>query len=222
MYRLFCFIVIIFFVSVSSFAQGGNNNSEQRFISKLSKTYNKHSLNDTEYNQSLLFKAFNNQNIPLDTIGTYEYLPFYRVEFKKLTRHERQHLQRRHYFSYMSTQKVYGVEIYVFKDSKFYGTLRIIENNDFYFIHDDDSILRARATTFYNQIYQRLTPEMMIYIRRPFSEMFCISNGKIYPIRYENNNWNISDINVFYTDKRFNFDKVHVESQRDKPLRWIE
>lgn len=210
----YLFILILLF----SFSVHSQNNDEQQFISHIFKTYQYSRFNNYEYSRQLLYNTLRRQNIPIDTISTYTYIPFYRVELKNLTCFQRRNLYRNRYFSYVSTKKLEFVEMYVFKDSHFYGTLREGIDNIMYFVQGE--LIETRANTFFHQIYEKVNPEMTIYIRRPYSEMFIIKDEKINPIRYEDGKWNIYGLNVFYNDKKFDRQKGWVEREGDKYLIW--
>ena len=216
LYR-YSFIIIFLYLNFSVWPQ--DNNDEQLIISHLSKTYQHSKFNNTEYNRYLLNDALKRQNIPIDTTSTYIYVPFLGIELKNLTCPQRKNLYRNRYFSYVSTKKIEFIEMYVFKDGQFHGALRRdVNNNVMHFVQGE--LIKARANTLFQQIYEKVNPEMAIYIRRPFSEIFIIKNGKINPIRYENNKWNIYDLNVFYNDNRFDWDKGWVKRKGDKSLKW--
>lgn len=207
------------FLYLNFWGYSQSNNDEKKFISRLSKTYENSNFNNDKYNKQLLYYALKRQNIPVDTICSYIYIPFYRVELKNLSCIKKRNLYKNHYFSYVSTKKLEFVEMYIFKSREFYGTLRDdVNNNTMHFVQG--KLIEARATAFFHQIYEKVYPEMTIYIRRPSSEMFIIKDGKMNLITYEDNRWNIHDLNVFYSDKIFDWKKGWVERKGDKPLLW--
>lgn len=209
------FIAIIFYsFTFVSFGQIRIN----EFISNISKTYMSTEFNDIEYREQILKETLKRQNLSMDS-GSYLYIPFFRIEFKDLSCNRRNHMKKKDFFSYLSTKKLEFIEMYVYKDSMFYGTLRMNANNEMYFIQNEENI-KQRAIAFYYQIYKKFHPEIMLYIRRPFSEMFVIQNEEINPIRYERSKWYIHSLNVFFDDKRFNYDYGYVKRQHDKLFKW--
>ncbi|MHB9057166.1 MAG: hypothetical protein ACYC2P_13635, partial [Paludibacteraceae bacterium] len=130
------FIAIIFYsFTFVSFGQIRIN----EFITNISKTYMSTEFNDIEYREQILKETLKKQNLSMDS-GSYLYIPFFRIEFKDLSSNRRNHMKKKDFFSYLSTKKMEFVEMYIFKDSLFYGALRINTNNEMCFIQNKENI----------------------------------------------------------------------------------
>lgn len=212
------FLTVIFYLFIVATSMGQMKVND--FIANISKTNKYLKYNNIEYRKQLLKESLEKQNISLDS-GNYLFIPFFRIEFKNLANKKRNNMKKKKFFSYLSSKKLEFVEMYIYKDSLFYGVLREDVNNEICFIQNSENITR-RAKTFYYEIYRKINPEIILYIRRPFSEMFVIQNERICPIRYVYNSWKINTLNDFFNDKRFNQDSGYVHRCHDKPFKWVD
>lgn len=136
----------------------------------------------------------------------YEFITCYRVNFKKMRPTKKRKLKRENFFNYLSTNKLYISETYVFcKGGDFLGSVRNIgygDTENLLLVNGDN--IKVLAENFHKQIFKKTKPILYFYTRIPFVQGFIIVNDSIKPVDYDENfNWTIHDIPDFINNEKF-------------------
>jgi hypothetical protein len=122
-------------------------------------------------------------------------------------------LIKKKYLSYIDTKKFFLYEIYVFKDSVFFGKVMKYKNEkkEVYYKFNQQCDL----SSFYKDTIWKYQPDLMFFVRHPWSNLYFIANGDVMVM--EDIGENVTDIDSYVLSNDFNFGKSYIKTSRDIP-----
>lgn len=171
--------------------------SRERELDLLNKAID----NDKKY-KALLGKQYSSELCILPECDEgYEFITFHKVNFKKMCPAKKKKLKRESFFNYLSTDKLYHSETYVFcKEGVYLGSIRTNVTGELCFVYGDN--IKMLAEGFYKQVYRKTKPVLYFSTSMPIVQRFIVIGDSIKPVDYDENlQWKIYDMHEFIGNK---------------------
>ncbi|RNC63303.1 hypothetical protein [Proteiniphilum sp. X52] len=209
----------ILLVLLSLNAELVSQSNYQKFHRKIFSTYKKtisrereldllnKAIENNKKNRALLGKQYSSELCTLPECDEgYEFITFHRVNFKKMCSAKKKKLKRERFFNYLSTDKLYHSETYVFcKEGIYLGSVRTNVTGEPCFVYGDN--IKILAESFYKQVYQDTKPVLYFLTSMPVIQRFIVIGDSIKPVDYDENlQWKIYNMHEFIGNKeRFKY-----------------